>query len=185
MEDREIVELYWQRSDRAVQESEKKYGPWCRTIAQNIVADLRDAEECVSDTWFAAWNAMPDKQPEKLGGFLGKLTRNFALDRWRADRRQKRGGGEMPLALEELSECVPGGGDVEETVELRELSRTVAAFVRALPESERQIFAARYYALASMEEIAARSGYSQGKVKSMLHRTRLRLRAELEKEGYC
>ena len=185
MEDREIVELYWRRSDRAVQESEKKYGPWCRTIAKNIVADLRDAEECVSDTWLAAWNAMPDKRPEKLGGFLGKLTRNLALDRWRAAQRRKRGGGETPLALEELSECIPDGGNVEETVELRELSRTVAAFVRALPETERQVFASRYYALASMEEIAARSGFSQAKVKSMLHRTRLRLRAELEKEGYC
>ena len=185
MEDREIVELYWRRSDRAVQESEKKYGPWCRTIAKNIVADLRDAEECVSDTWLAAWNAMPDKRPEKLGGFLGKLTRNLALDRWRAGQRRKRGGGETPLALEELSECIPDGGNVEETVELRELSRTVAAFVRALPETERQVFASRYYALASMEEIAARSGFSRAKVKSMLHRTRLRLRAELEKEGYC
>ena len=185
MEDREIVELYWRRSDRAVQESEKKYGPWCRTIAKNIVADLRDAEECVSDAWLAAWNAMPDKRPEKLGGFLGKLTRNIALDRWRAGQRRKRGGGETPLALEELSECIPDGGNVEETVELRELSRTVAAFVRALPETERQVFASRYYALASMEEIAARSGFSQAKVKSMLHRTRLRLRAELEKEGYC
>lgn len=185
MEDREIVELYWRRSDRAVQESEKKYGPWCRTIAKNIVADLRDAEECVSDTWLAAWNAMPDKRPEKLGGFLGKLTRNLALDRWRAGQRRKRGGGETPLALEELSECIPGGGNVEETVELRELSRTVAAFVRALPETERQVFASRYYALASMEEIATRSGFSQAKVKSLLHRTRLRLRAELEKEGYC
>ena len=185
MEDREIVELYWRRSDRAVQESEKKYGPWCRTIAKNIVADLRDAEECVSDTWLAAWNAMPDKRPEKLGGFLGKLTRNLALDRWRAGQRRKRGGGETPLALEELSECIPDGGNVEETVELRELSRTVAAFVRALPETERQVFASRYYALASMEGIAARSGFSQAKVKSMLHRTRLRLRAELEEEGYC
>ena len=185
MEDREIVELYWRRSDRAVQESEKKYGPWCRTIAKNIVADLRDAEECVSDTWLAAWNAMPDKRPEKLGGFLGKLTRNLALDRWRAGQRRKRGGGETPLALEELSECIPDGGNVEETVELRELSRTVAAFVRALPEPERQVFASRYYALASMADIAARSGFSQAKVKSMLHRTRLRLRAELEKEGYC
>ena len=185
MEDRDIVELYWQRSDRAVQEREKKYGPWCRTIAQNIVADLRDAEECVSDTWLAAWNAMPDKRPERLGGFLGTLTRNLALDRWRTGKRQKRGGGEMPLALEELSECVSGGVDVEETVELRELSRAVAAFVRALPEPERRVFTARYYALASMEEIAVRSGFSQSKVKSMLHRTRLRLRAELEQEGYC
>ena len=185
MEDRDIVELYWQRSDRAVRESERKYGPWCRRIAQNIVADPRDAEECVSDTWLAAWNAMPDKRPERLGSFLGKLTRNLALDRWRAGKRQKRGGGETPLALEELAECVPGGEDVEETVELRELARAVAAFVRALPEMERQIFAARYFALASTEEIAARSGFSQSKVKSMLHRTRLRLRAELEKEEYC
>ena len=157
LDDKEILELYWARSEQAIAETGRKYGAAVGRVARNILADAQEAEECVNDTWLAAWNAMPDKQPEKLGGFLGKLTRNFALDRWRADRRQKRGGGEMPLALEELSECVPGGGDVEETVELRELSRTVAAFVRALPEPERQTFAARYYALASMAEIAERT----------------------------
>ena len=185
MNDREIVNLYWQRSEQAIIETAQKYGRYCQIIAYNILENSEDAEECVNDTWMSAWNAMPDKRPERLGGFLGTLTRNLALDRWRTGKRQKRGGGEMPLALEELSECVSGGVDVEETVELRELSRAVAAFVRALPEPERWVFTARYYALVSMEQIAVRSGFSQSKVKSMLHRTRLRLRAELEKEGYC
>ena len=185
MEDREIVDLYWQRSDLAIRETERKYGRYCQTIAYNITANREDAEECVSDTWLAAWNAMPDKRPAKLSAFLGRVVRNLALDRWRGETRQKRGGGELPLALEELAECIPGGGSVEQTVELRELSAAVAEFVRALPEPEKQIFAARYYALVPLREIAARSGFTQAKVKSMLHRTRQRLCAALEEEGLC
>lgn len=185
MEDREIVDLYWQRSDRAIRETERKYGRYCQTIAYNITASREDAEECVSDTWLAAWNAMPTKRPAKLSAFLGRVVRNLALDRLRGEMRQKRGGGELPLALEELAECVPGGGSAEQAVELQELSAAVAAFVRALPEPEKQVFAARYYALVPLRVIAEKSGFTQAKVKSMLHRTRLRLRAELEEEGLC
>ena len=136
MEDRDSVELYWQRSDRAVQESEKKYGPWCRTIAQNIVADLRDAEECVSDTWLAAWNAMPDKRPERLSPFLARITRNFALTRVVRRRAKKRGGGEVALALEELDECLAADCDLEKELEDRELSRVIDAFIGQLGEEE-------------------------------------------------
>ena len=185
MEDKEIVDLYWQRSDRAIRETEHKYGRYCRTIAYNITANREDAEECVSDTWLAAWNAMPDKRPPRLSAFLGRVVRNLALDRWRGENRQKRGGGEVPLALEELAECIPGSGNVEQTVELRELSAAVAAFVRALPEPEKQVFAARYFGLVPLREIAEKSGCTQAKLKSMLHRTRLRLRAALEEEGLC
>ncbi len=185
MEDSQIVQLYWERDARAIPASAEAYGTYCHAIAFRILFSEQDAEEAVNDTWLHAWNAIPPHRPSVLSTFLGKLTRRISLTMLQRRQAQKRGGGEFDLVLEELSECVSGGVDVEETVELRELSRAVAAFVRALPEPERRVFTARYYALASMEEIAVRSGFSQSKVKSMLHRTRLRLRAELEKEGYC
>ncbi len=185
MEDSQIVQLYWERDARAIPASSEAYGTYCHAIAFRILFSEQDAEEAVNDTWLHAWNAIPPHRPAVLSTFLGKLTRRISLTMLQRRQAQKRGGGEFDLVLEELSECVSGGVDVEETVELRELSRAVAAFVRALPEPERRVFTARYYALASMEEIAVRSGFSQSKVKSMLHRTRLRLRAELEKEGYC
>ena len=185
MEDSQIVDLYWQRSDRAIAETEAKYGRCCRSIANNILHSAEDAEECVSDTWLAAWNAMPDKRPKGLLAFLARITRNFALDRWRSCSRQKRGGGEIPLALDELSECLADGTDVEREIEARELSETVGAFVRSLPETERAVFTARYFCLASVGEIAEKTGFTQSKVKSMLHCTRLRLRDTLREEGLC
>ncbi len=185
MEDSQIVDLYWQRSDRAIAETEAKYGRCCRSIANNILRSTEDTEECVSDTWLAAWNAMPDKRPKRLLAFLARITRNFALDRWRASSRQKRGGGEIPLALDELSECLADGTDVEREIEARELSEKIGAFVRSLPKTERDIFTARYFYLASMGEIVEKTGFTQSKVKSMLHRTRLRLREMLREEGLC
>ena len=185
MEDREIVDHYWQRSDRAIRETESKYGRYCQTIAYNITANRQDAEECVSDTWLAAWNAMPDKRPKGLLAFLARITRNFALDRWRSSARQQRGGGEIPLALDELSECLADGTDVEREIEARELSEKIGAFVRSLPKTERDVFTARYFYLASVGEIVEKTGFTQSKVKSMLHRTRLRLREMLREEGLC
>ena len=104
MEDQAIVELYWQRSDRAIAETERKYGRYCHKIAWNICMNCQDAEECVNDTWFRAWNLMPDKRPAALPGFLGGITRNLAIDRYKTKNRKKRGGGETELALEELSD---------------------------------------------------------------------------------
>ena len=113
MEDAAIVELYWQRSDQAIAETEQKYGRYCRSIAGRICRRAEDAEECVSDTWFRAWNLMPDKRPSRLSVFLGTITRSLALDRIKAETRQKRGGGETDLALDELTECLPGGESAE------------------------------------------------------------------------
>ena len=104
MEDTEIVELYWARNERAIEESDTKYGPLCRSIALRVLESAEDGEECVSDTWLRAWNAMPPRRPARLGAFLGKITRNLALDRWAERRALKRGGGAAEECLAEA--CV-------------------------------------------------------------------------------
>lgn len=185
MEDAAIVELYWQRSDQAIAETEQKYGRYCRSIAGRICRRAEDAEECVSDTWFRAWNLMPDKRPSRLSVFLGTITRSLALDRIKAETRQKRGGGETDLALDELTECLPGGEDPARVVEDQELEAALGRFVAGLPEEEKRAFVLRYWHLLPLEEIARRLRISSGKTKSMLFRTRKKLRSYLQKEGYC
>ena len=185
MEDSAIVDLYWQRDQRAISETAQKYGAYCRRVAYSICGNEQDAEECVNDTWLGAWNAMPDQRPGILSAFLGCLTRNAAIGRYRQLHRQKRGGGETALALDELSQCLADDTDLEEVFQGRELSRLVGEFVAQQKETEQLVFTARYYYLTPVAEIAARLGLSESKVKSMLYRMRGRLRRQLEKEGYC
>ena len=182
MDDAQIVDLYWQRSDEAIRQTQLKYGRYCHTIAYNILASDRDAEECVNDTYLAAWNSMPDKRPSALAGYLGKITRNFALTRLTERTRQKRGGGETALVLEELSECLAAPDAVERQIEARELTQCLDRFLYTLPKTQRQVFLSRYWYMASIEEIAKSFGFSRSKVTSMLHRTRKKLQAALKKE---
>lgn len=183
MEDREIVELYWRRDDRAVAETDAKYGPYCRAIAGRILETREDAEECVNDTWLRAWNAMPPRRPAVLSAFLGRITRNLSLSRYRAARRDKRGGGETALALSELEECLPGGVEPEKAWDARRLAECLDAFLRGLPEEERALFLGRYWYLYSAAELARRFGLREGAVRTRLYRCRKRLRAYLEEEG--
>ena len=182
MEDAAIIELYWQRSEDAIPETARKYGPYCHRVAYNICADDRDAEECVNDTWLRAWNRMPNERPFLLSVFLGAITRNLALDRWRAGHSKKRGGGELPLALDELGDCVRGSVDPERVVEAKELEQAIDRFVDTLPETEQLIFLSRYWFLASVAEIAGKAGCSQSKVKTTLFRLRKKLRVMLQEE---
>ena len=199
MEDSAIVTLYWQRSEQAIAESDTKYGPYCGHIAYGLLQNSEDAQECVSDTWLAAWNAMPPHRPAVLRLFLGKLTRRLSLQRLRRQGRLKRGGGEAALALEELGDCVPLGGDAQQALEGRELTRLLNRFLSGQPAAQRQVFLARYWYGAAVKDIARQFGYSESKVqhglyltlgiaeskvKSMLYRTREKLRLTLEKEGY-
>ncbi|MBR5094433.1 MAG: sigma-70 family RNA polymerase sigma factor [Oscillospiraceae bacterium] len=183
MEDKDIVDLYWQRSDRAISETERKYGRYCRKIAANICGNEEDAEECVNDTWLRAWGSMPDRRPATLSGFLGRITRNFALDRIKAKKRNKRGGGEAPLALDELAECVSGGTEPERALDEKLLRESVGRFVAALPEPEKTVFVLRYWYLAPIREIGAKLQLDPGKVKKLLARTRQKLRDRLQEEG--
>ena len=185
MEDTEIVDLYWQRDHRAISETSSKYGRYCQSIAYRILFSREDAEECVNDTWFRAWNLMPDKRPSALAVFLGGITRQLALDRWKTKNRKKRGGGEAELALDELSEVIPDGTDLEHSAEDRELEQAVGRFVAALPDAEKAVFILRYWHLIPIAEVAERLNFSQSKTKSMLFRTRNKLKTFLMEEGLC
>lgn len=184
MEDEKIVELYWQRSESAIAETQRKYGRYCFSIARNILPYREDAQECVNDTYLAAWNAIPPSKPNILSSFLGKLTRRISIDRWRNLSAGKRGGGTVALALDELAECIPGSSDPAAEVEAKELAQSIDRFLDTLPFTERKVFLMRYFELAGMKDIGAQLNISDSKVKSMLHRTRAKLRVHLEKEGY-
>ena len=185
MEDRKIVDLYWQRDENAIPETAAKFGGYCRTIAYNILSDAEDAEECLNDTWLRAWNTMPTNRPSRLAPYLGKLSRWISLTRLREKTSLKRGGGETELVLDELAEAVDSGADVEKAVELKELNAALRRFLKNLGETERQVFLARYWFIASIAEIAEKFGFSESKVNSMLHRTRKKLLGYLKEEGLC
>ena len=184
MEDSRIVDLYWQRNECAISETEAKYGKYLYRISYQILLNAEDAEECVNDTYNDAWQSMPPHRPSILSTFLGKITRRISIDLWRKHRAEKRGGGEMALALDELEECVSGTGDVEAEAERLDLQRKLNAFLLALPQMDRQVFMCRYWYMDSVSDIAVQFACSESKVKSMLYRTRKRLRTMLEKEGY-
>ena len=183
MDDNRIIELYWGRSEDAISQTAAKYGGYCYTIAYNILANNEDSEESVNDTWLAAWNTMPPRRPRHLAAFLGKMTRYISLDRWKNRSALKRGGGEVPLVLDELEECIAGEDSVEKEYLQKEFARTLNQFLEKLPETERRVFLCRYWYMDSIEDIAERFSFSQSKVASMLHRTRGKLRKVLEQEG--
>lgn len=183
MEDNRIVDLYWARNESAITETASKYGKYCYAIAYNILCDQEDADESVNDTYLGAWNAMPPHRPSILRSFLGKITRRVSLKKWRDNHRDKRGGGEVSLALDELSECVPSNVMVEDEIMAAELSKALNRFIANLPATERQVFLCRYWYLDTIAQISADFGFSTSQVKSMLHRTRAKLFSHLKKEG--
>ena len=171
MDDESIVKLYWDRSENAISETDRKYGAYCHSIAYGILQSKEDAEESVNDTYMDAWNSMPPHRPSILATFLGKITRRISIDRWRSVNRIKRGRGEITLALEELGDCVRDTKDVESEFERKELIRAMDRFLDTLPVMDRRIFLSRYWYLDSIGDISDRFGYSQSKTASMLHRT--------------
>lgn len=183
MEDAQIIELYWQRNADAIAETAEKYGAYCFQIAENILHDTGDCEECVNDTWMRAWNSIPPQRPKILRLFLAKITRRLAFDRLNVRNAQKRGGGELPLILDELEECL-GGADAQAQVEAKELGECIRRFVRSLPEREGNVLARRYFFAEPVADIAKRYGLSENNVTVILSRTRKKLRAYLIKEGY-
>ncbi len=184
MEDKEIIELYYGRSEAAIEQTATKYGAYCHAIAYNILADEQDSEECVQDSYLKLWNAIPPKRPNCLRSFLGRITRNLALDRWDREKAQKRGGGALPLALDELGECVAGGSGPEAALDRGALTEAINAFLGELSSGARQVFVRRYWYLDSVREIARKTGGTEGSVKTSLSRSRAALRNKLEKEGF-
>ena len=180
MEDSHIIELYWQREEQAIKESQMKYGGYCSTIADNILHSAEDSEECVNDTWFRAWNTMPPEKPNRLVVFFGRITRNLAIDRYRSDTSKKRGEGQMALCLDELAECIGEDSPIEDRLALREV---LNRFLRELPDKNRTVFLLRYWYMMPVSEIAKRYDLSEGAVKMLLQRARNKLKDYLEKEG--
>ena len=182
MEDEQILNLYFSRSEQAIGETASKYGPYCHSIAMHVLENEEDAEECVSDTWFSAWNSIPPKRPSPFSAFLGRITRNLSIDRLRTRSREKRGGGEVPLALEELEEVVAGSDSPENEAVRKELTAALNRFLAGLTQQERYVFVRRYWYLDSLGDIAEKTGFSGSKVASMLFRLRGRLKKQLMKE---
>lgn len=183
MNDGGIIELFFKRDERALEETAKIYGPYCFAVAKNILEDPRDAEECVSSAVLKAWESIPPARPERLGSWLAKLTRNIAINRYKAEKRQKRGGGEAALVLEELAEIVPSGQDPASETQYNELKAAVNAFLGELPERERAVFMRRCFFAEPVKEIASRFHMTPGAVMTLLSRTRGKLKRRLVKEG--
>ena len=185
MDDKQIVDLYWARSEKAIEETERKFGGYCRTVAWNILTNTADAEECVNDTWMKAWNSMPTHRPSILAPYLSKLTRWLSLTRLREKNSLRRGGGELPLVLDELAETLDSGQDTEREMELRELNEALRRMVKALSKDERDVFLCRYWYKASIRAFAEKTGLSESIVRTMLHRIRNKLHRQLMEEGLC
>lgn len=183
MEDSRIVELFWERSEHAIAEVSDKYGNYCSYIAFRILQNRQDSEECVNDTYWKAWESMPPKRPDRLAAFLGKITRNLSLNRYEQIHAQKRGGGQVVLALEELNECVPSGDFADRRIEDMELEECLNRFLGGLPAETRRIFLRRYWYFGTVQEIAAELGMTESRVKGILFRTRKKLKSCMEKEG--
>ncbi len=183
-EDREIIEQLWQRSEAGLDAAGASHGPFCRAIAENILGSREDAEECFSDALLRLWNAVPPERPQHLRAYLAKLTRRLAIDRLRTRTAEKRGGGELPLVLSELAECIPGGQGTEDAAMTRALGEAVNRFLRTLPARERAIFVRRCFRVESNRDIARALGMGANAVAVSLRRTRQKLRAQLEKEGF-
>ena len=183
LEDREILELYWARSEQAILETGRKYGAPVGRVARNILGDAQEAEECVNDTWLAAWNSIPPQRPDPLLTYLCKIARNGALSRRRRSLAQKRNSS-FDLALEELEEVLSTPGSPERDYEARELAHAVNGFLGSLPREDRIAFLRRYWYGDPVKLIAARLGSGEHRISVRLSRIRKNLKSYLEKEGY-
>lgn len=184
MQDEKIVELYWNRDESAIRETQEKYENYLYKIAYNILSDKEDSNESVNDTYLAAWNSMPPHKPNVLSTYLGKLTRRISIDIFRKRNRIKRQGSEYALSLTELQDCISCDNSPEKDYEAQILGEAINAFLRTLSVDTRNVFIGRYYFLDSVKDVAKYCGISESKAKTLLFRTRNSLREYLKKEGF-
>lgn len=183
MKDEQIIELYFERNEAAIEESRKKYGAYCMKIAENILGNQLDSEECTNDTWLGAWNSIPPNRPSNLATYLGKITRNLSINRYKMKHAEKRSINEFTVSLDELSECVPGELSPENSDALGRVSASISEFLHTQKPLDRRVFVCRYFYCDSISEIAERFDISESKTKSLLFRMRSKLKAHLEKDG--
>jgi RNA polymerase sigma-70 factor (ECF subfamily) len=184
MEDFEIVELYWDRNENAITQTDRKYGKYCRKIAFSIVNDKEDMEECVNDTYLQTWNSLPPQRPERLSTYLGKICRNISINLYEKLTADKRGGNETDACLDEISELIGGSSEVEEQLDLTVLTDLINKFLKRCEKQARTVFVQRYWYMMPVKEIAKENRMSDSNVKMTLSRTRDKLKLYLEEEGY-
>ena len=184
MDDNAIIDLYFARDQQAIEATSREYGAYCASIAQRILDDRGAAEECVNDTWLKCWQSIPPQRPSSLKGFAGRIVRNLALSAMRSENAQKRGGGQVELALDELGEVVSGGDTPEGALDRQAFRAALDSFLAALPERDRGLFLRRYWYLDSVEALAKRFHMSRTHVTTTLHRLRVKLRVHLQQEGF-
>lgn len=182
MEDEVIIDLYFERAEDAIKETEVKYGGYLEKVIRGIISTREDIEECLNDTYMAAWNSIPPRRPKSLGAYIAGIARNTALNRYDYLTAEKR-NPTVEVVLSELEECLSAGNLVEQEVQARSFIKALNSFLRGIGSEKRTIFIRRYWFCDSTREIAVRFGMSEGKVKSMLFRIRKQLLKYLEKEG--
>ncbi len=182
MDDSEIIRLFRERDERALQACGERYGAFCRRIAENILP-AEDAEECVNDTYHAAWNVMPPERPACLRAFLGRITRNLSISRYRREHAQKRFSGAETL-LSELEACVPAGGDPAAALDEKLLTAAIADWLGTLSADDRALFLRRYWYGDALKTLAAACGVGENRLAQRMRRLREQLRAALEKGGF-
>lgn len=184
MDDAQIVQLYWDKNEQAIPATADKYGNYCTSIAKNILGNKEDAEECVNDTYLNAWNSMPPNRPSVLSAFLGKITRTLSIKRYNRNTAEKRGGGQLPVVLDEIMELVSDTDSVEQEIDRRELIKAINTFLGGLPADKRSIFICRYWYFDSITAIASRFGMTENHVSVTLSRIRVKLHKHLIERGF-
>lgn len=182
MEDKQIVDLYWERSESAIAETEKKYGRYCHYIAYQILEDDEDAKEIVNDTYLKTWQTIPPKRPESLRPYVGMICRQLALNAYEKQHAQKR--GQLSLVLDELAECLPGNDEDWDVASGVALHDSLNTFLQGLPKKARNVFVRRYWYTSSIAEIAKEYSMKESAVAMLLLRTRNKLKKHLQKEGF-
>lgn len=182
VEDKNIVDLYWNRKDSAIVETSEKYGSYLFKISFNILYSKEDSEECVNDTYLKAWNSIPPNRPNLLKAFLGKITRNLSIDLYRKNRTKGR-SGEVEIAIEELEGVIPSSEDIFKTLDEKYLVEKINEFLERINRQDRKIFLLRYFYLHSSKDIEKLTDIKVSTINTILYRTRNKLRKHLEKEG--
>ena len=184
MSDEQIVELYWRRDERAIRETDRKYQHFLLTVAHNILRDAQDCEECLNDTYIGAWNSIPPARPVLLQSFLATIIRRTAINRFNANKRQKRIVSEYTVSLSELEDFIADEGDMDAEMETKELAKTISNYVRSLPDRQMYIFVSRYYVTDPLTKICKELGCSLSTVKREIETIKNGLKKHLESEGY-
>jgi RNA polymerase sigma-70 factor (ECF subfamily) len=184
LEDAQLINLYFERSEAAIAETEIKYGKYCKTVVGNVLPSPEDTEEVMNDTYMAVWNAIPPERPNCFKAFIGKIARNLALDRYKHDNAEKRGGGQVCELADELADVLPDRETTESAFEAKELTRHINKFLEAQPAEKRRLFVLRYWYMKTVDEIAESQGLGVSNVKVSLMRIREALKEHLKTEGY-